>query len=279
MSDVMADAGTASSGNPAGRVIKCLAPLINPSQVAIASQLEKVLGIEPSSPRFAVACAELRSEAYGVPARMEKYMTRIPGARRSFDGYQSVRQLADALLRADSTTSQWMLQQFTETGWNALCWADEILTHYEPEPVVDEAELVELLNQVRDLIDQVLECDEFTKQERDHLVSLLRPVEDAVLMVRVHGAGGLERTLKAVVVDVVANADRWGKRGKAVRRVIAAIGGVAVAFFSAYPGAKEFAIDLVRPPAIAATADGATPQDEPVGGPVVDESEGPQEPR
>ena len=98
-------------------------------------------------------------------------------------------------------------------------------------------------------------------------------------MVRVHGAGGLERTLKAVVVDVVANADRWGKRGKAVRRVIAAIGGVAVAFFSAYPGAKEFAIDLVRPPAIAATADGATPQDESVGGPVVDESEGPQEPR
>ena len=89
-------------------------------------------------------------------------------------------------------------------------------------------------------------------------------------MVRVHGAGGLERTLKAVVVDVVANADRWGKRGKAVRRVIAAIGGVAVAFFSAYPGAKEFAIDLVRPPAIAATADGATPQDESVGGPVVD---------
>ena len=98
-------------------------------------------------------------------------------------------------------------------------------------------------------------------------------------MVRVHGTGGLERTLKAVVVDVVANADRWAKRGKAARRVIAAIGGVAVTFFSAYPGAKEFAIDWIQQPAIAATADWGTRPDEPVDGPVVDESEGPQEPR
>lgn len=284
MGDYLEDAKFASSNNPAGRVIQCLAPVISRgSNAAVADSLAHALGVEASDLSFPGLCAAIRIEAYSVREEIAPYLLTMRGARRSFEDFDTVIAAADALLLPNSTSEIGLRQTISAKGWSALCWADEILSADSHTSAVAQDAAANLLKKVREVIDDVLNSDAFSEDEKRHMVGLLRDLEDALIGVRVRGSGPVDRAAKAVMGDALARPDLWNrdggrKRRLVLKRIVDVVAAVTM-LLGAYPGGKELVGDLFPQLAIAAAAEPAVQADDPVSGPVPVESEGPPQPR
>lgn len=264
MPDYLEDAKRASNNNPAGRAVKCLAPILAQGrQVSMGGALADALGTNPGALEFPLLCAALRMEIYSIQGRVAPYLLSIRGARHSFEGFDTVLSAADLLLRADQIPEANLRQTISEMGWRSLCWADDIMAQDSTERALEQDEASDLLVKVRELIDDILNGDEFSQEEKLHMVGLLRDLESALIGVRIRGSGPVERATKAIIGDAVSRPDIWSREvGKNRKATIAKIVGVVMmiaALFGAYPGAKELSADLFQQLAIAAMAHPAEP--------------------
>jgi hypothetical protein len=228
--------------NPAGRVLHFLrafqqvtSELSSPNRrgPTAVKVIQQLTGEKPKSTRMQMQIALFRVQAESVQDLMK------PGAgdsghRMFFSCYDQILNATSRLSALGDQHAQSILSDVDDAGWAALEYADSMLNRTFTEKQLSADEHQRYLDDLRGLIDEVLNDDTLSPQDRERIVGLLRQVEDALVHIRLFGADRVQDAAAAAAGVLVTDRDLWDRiaKKKWVKRFGAVIGGLLFALGS-----------------------------------------------
>lgn len=114
---------------------------------------------------------------------------------------------AGRLSPTDAFSPQFPARRIRDEVLYSLDICSRVLHRRSPEPAVDEAQLKELLVDVRALIDAVISAESLNSDAKTFLVQRLRDVETALLGSQISGFANLEDALDRLMGGLVRRSD------------------------------------------------------------------------
>jgi hypothetical protein len=224
--------------NPAGRVLRFLrayeeltSELSTHGRGPYAKKIiEKLTGGSEKSARRYMRMAHLRMEAEAVQALMKPY-DRDSEYRMFLLCYGQILDATGRLVAPGDRHSQSILSDVSDAGWAALEYADNVLQKTSTEKRLSADQHQRYLDDLRGLIEDVLNDDTLSPQDRHRIVGLLRQVEDALVDIRLFGADRVQDAAAAAAGVLASDRDLWDRiaKKKWVKRFGRVIGGLLFA--------------------------------------------------
>jgi hypothetical protein len=210
------------ANNPAGRVLRFLraferlATEMKTSTTTVggaADVVEKLTGESQEKARMYTQLTRLWMQAESVPDLLKPYAG--DSEYRMFSGFYG--QILDAisyLAEPSQHTTSEILGEVEDVAWAALEYADSVLSKTSTEKRLSADQQQQYLDDLRGLIDDVLNDDTISPQDRQRVVGLLRQVEEALVDIRFFGADRVQDAAAAAAGVLHADRDLWDRIAK-----------------------------------------------------------------
>jgi hypothetical protein len=125
--------------------------------------------------------------------------------------FVEVEALLDQFTILPATTMQQMYEQMKGTGWQCLELMDAMLSSHRPERAIERDKLREHLEQVRALIDGILQDPDLPADLKRYIVQRLRDVEQALVDAAIHGVASVELAASSLLGASQLDRDWWDR--------------------------------------------------------------------
>jgi hypothetical protein len=229
------------ANNPAGRVLRFLRAFeqlarearSTATRLTTADAVEALTGESQERARMYMQLARLRMQAESVPDLLKLYAGDSDYLMFSFC-YDQMLNAMRTLSDPNEQSAHDLFSEVEDVGWAALEYADNLLKKTSTEKRLSADQRQRYLDDLRGLIDDVLNDDTISPQDRQRIMGLLRQVEEALVDIRLFGADRVEETAAAAAGVLLSDRDLWDRiaKKKWVKRFGAVIGGLLFALGS-----------------------------------------------
>ena len=151
--------------------------------------------------------------------------------------------------------AQSILSEVSDAGWAALEYADRFLKRTSTEKRLSPDQRLRYLDDLRGLIDDVLNEDTLSPQDKQRIVGLLREVEGALLHIHLLGGDRVEDVAAAAAGVLLSNRDLWDRIADKtwVKRFGRVVGGILLALgaVGGVPAIEQMIGDKYEPQTVA----------------------------
>ncbi len=191
--------GDRYSDNPAGRLLSLLTQVRSAEGRSQAAQVwADAIGLElpADEDQLNESGLFLRRSASTIRKRLDAGMVSAPSG--ALDNFDEIERTLENFERVDVINIALFLLPLSKAGFESLSQCADVLHAYDPEPVIPDDNVSQLLIRVRETIDEVQDSD-MDPRLKEWLLERLADVEKALRLYKVSGFPAVERAFLDLV--------------------------------------------------------------------------------